>query len=116
MANERHKTRPDEATLAEVTKEMNEPRMAASVRKALGTAAAVNRPFRSDDCVYNRETKEHGLVKQVYAREGVTMYKVWLPAMPDLLRWGHFVSDWAEGVLEPSDKMLVQSACLPNGL
>jgi hypothetical protein len=35
------------------------------------------------------------------------MYKVWLPATPQLLRWGHFVSDWAEDVLELSDNVLL---------
>jgi hypothetical protein len=99
MANEKHS---DDVTLVEVAKEMAEPRMSASARKALGTSASANRPFRFDEGVYNRNTKEYGVVRQVYEKDGVTMYKVWLPATPNSLRWGHFVSDWAEGVLEPS--------------
>ena len=116
MANEQHKENRDNLTLAEVAKEMNEPRMAASVRKTLGTSAVPNRPFRPDDCVYNRDTKEHGLVKQVYEKDGITMYQVWLPATLELLRWGHFVSDWAEDVLDLSDNVLLRSTCSPNGL
>jgi hypothetical protein len=30
------------------------------------------------------------------------------------LRWGHFVSDWAESVLELSDKLASESARLPT--
>jgi hypothetical protein len=44
------------------------------------------------------------------------MYKVWLPATPNTLRWGRFVSDWAEGVLEPWDKIASESARWPTGL
>jgi hypothetical protein len=104
MVDENNKGDLYAATLARVTKEMNEPRMVASVRKTPGTSASATRPFRFDEGVYNRNTKEHGLVRQVYEKDGVTMYRVWLPATTDSLRGGHFVSDWAESVLEPSDK------------
>ena len=89
--------------------------MAASVRKTLGSFSAADCLFRPDDCVYNQDTKEHGLVKQVYEKDGVTRYKVWLPATLELLRWGHFVSDWAEGVLGLSDNILLRSARLYAG-
>jgi hypothetical protein len=114
--NEKHKKHSDDVTLAEVTREMNEPRIPASVRKVLETSVPVNCRFRTEDCVYNRDTKEHGLVKQAYDKESIIMYEVWLPATPNSLRWGHFVSDWAEDILEPSDKLLVPSARLPPGL
>jgi hypothetical protein len=110
MANEHDRNDLDDATLASVAKEMDEPRMTASVRKTLRTPAASTRPFRLNEGVHNRNTKEHGLVRQVYEKDGVTMYKVWLPATTNSLRWGYFVSDWAEGVLEPSDNVLVKSA------
>jgi hypothetical protein len=116
MANTNGRNQLDEATFASVAGEMAKPRMTASVRKTLGIFSAANCLFCPDDCVYNRDTKEHGLVKQVYERDGVTMYKVWLPATLELLRWGHFVSDWAEGVLDLSDNVLLRSDRLPNGL
>jgi hypothetical protein len=65
--------------------------------------------FRLDQCVYNRDTKEHGLIREVYEQYGVIVYVVWIPATPHSLRFGHHVSDWAETVLEPSDKVLVPS-------
>jgi hypothetical protein len=103
MPDENNKDDPYAAILARVTNEMGQPRMAASVRETLETSAAATRRFRFDEGVYNRNTKEHGLVRQVYEKDGITMYKVWLPATTDPLRGGHFVSDWAESVLEPSD-------------
>jgi hypothetical protein len=108
MVNEKHNRHPDDATLAELTKETNRPRVTASVRKALEVSAAANRPFHPNQCVYNRETKEHGLIREVYEKNGVLMYEVRIPAMPDSLKWGYFVSDWAEGVLEPSEKTFVR--------
>jgi hypothetical protein len=109
MADENDKNNPDDVAVGGVAEEMAEPRTAELVRKTPGTPAAANCQFRVDDCVYNRNTEEHGLVKQVYEMDGVTMCKVWLPAGPDLLRWGHFVSDWAEGELELSDNLLLRS-------
>jgi hypothetical protein len=114
MVNENDTDELHDVTLASVTKEMDEPRTTASVRETLRTRAAATRPFRLDECVYDRNTMEHGLVKQVYEKDGVTMYKVWLPAKLNSLRWGHFVSDWAEGVLEASVEVSPESAWLPN--
>ena len=110
MTNKNSRSHLNELTLASVIREMAGPRMTASVRKILGTSAAADCPFRRKEYVYNRDTKEHGLVRQVYERAGVTMYKVWVPLTPDLLRWGHFVSDWAESVLELSDDVLLKAA------
>jgi hypothetical protein len=114
MANENDKNHLYDAILARVAKKMNEPRLAASVRETLETSAAATRRFRFDEGVYNRNTKEDGMVRQVYEKDGVTMYRVWLPATTDPLRGGHFVSDWAEGVLEPSEKVVSESAPLPT--
>jgi hypothetical protein len=109
MDNKNGRDRLHERTLAHVAQEMAEPLMTAAVWKTLGKFAAANCLFRTDDCVYNQNTKEHGLVRQVYERDGVTMYKVWLPATPGSMQWGHLVSDWAEGVLELSDNLLLRS-------
>jgi len=106
----------DGAALGGDAKEPAEPRTATSVRKTAETSAPVSCRFCAEECVYNRDTKEHGLIREVYEKDGIIMYEVWLPAASDSLRWGHFVSDWAEGVLEPSDKIVVRSARLPNGL
>jgi hypothetical protein len=116
MADENNKDDLYAATLARVTKEMNQPRMPASVREAIGTPVASTHSFRLNEGVCNRNTKEHGLIRQIYEKDGVTMYKVWLPAITNSLRWGHFVSNWAEGVLEPSDKVAPESAPLPTGV
>jgi hypothetical protein len=86
-----------------------------SAWKALDISVPANCRFRTEDWVYNRDTNEHGLIRLVYEKDGVIMYEAWLPATPNSLRWGHFVSDWAEGVLEPSDRIPGPSACLPDG-
>jgi hypothetical protein len=109
------KNQHDGAPLGGDTKEPAELRTAASARKTAEASAPVKCRFRAEECVYNRDTKEHGLIREVYEKDGIIMYEVWLPATPNSLRWGHFVSDWTEGVLEPSDKLLVRSARLPNG-
>jgi hypothetical protein len=109
MADENDKNNLDDVALGGVAEEMAESRTAAPVRKTPRTRAAANSQFRVEDSVYNRNTGEHGLVRQVYQMDGITMYKVWLAAGPGLLRWGHFVSDWAEGVLELSDNLLLRS-------
>jgi hypothetical protein len=55
------------------------------------------------------------LIRHVFRKDDVTMYKAWLPARPDLLHWGHYVSDWAECVLERADNVPPQPDRLPNG-
>jgi hypothetical protein len=109
MADTDDTTHLNEVILARVAAGMGKSRMTASARRTLGAFAA-NSLFRPDECVYNRDTKEHGQVKHAYEKDGVTMYKVWLPAPPEVFGWGHFVSDWAEGVLELSRKILLESA------
>jgi hypothetical protein len=49
MVNEKHKNHPDDVTLAEHTKEMNESRTTASARKALELAAAAIGPFHPNE-------------------------------------------------------------------
>jgi hypothetical protein len=108
MVKEKHTNQPDGGTLAELTKETNRPRTTASVRKAQELSAAATRPVHPNECVYNRETKEYGLIRQVHEKNGLVMYEVRIPAIPDSLKWGFFVSDWAEAALEPSDKKFVR--------
>jgi hypothetical protein len=89
-----------DAVLARIVEEMAEPRMASSVREALGTSKIANHLFQPKDHVYNRDTKEHGVVNRVYERDGVVMYEVWVPATRYALQWGHFLSDWPENALD----------------
>jgi hypothetical protein len=114
MANESDRNRQDDASFGGDAKELAEPRTAASAGKTPETSTAVKCRFHPEECVYNRDTKELGLVREVYEKDGVIMCGVWLPATPNSLRWGHFVSDWVEDVLEPSDKILVRSARSPD--
>jgi len=88
--------------------------MTASVRKASGAPVRANRQFRLGTWVHNRGTKEHGMVRRGYEKDGATMYEVWLPATRNSLAWGYHVSDWAESVLELSGNGLPKSARLSN--
>jgi hypothetical protein len=115
VANKSDRNHQDDTSVGGDAKEPAESRTA-SVGKTRETSAPGRCRFRPEECVYNQDTKEHGLIGEVYEKDGVIMYQVWLPATPNSLRWGHLVSDWAEGVLEPSDRILVRSARLPNGL
>lgn len=99
---------------ARVRKAMTRPRMTASSRSIARTSLSGSCRFRPEQWVYNRYTKEHGLIRHVYRKDGVTMYKAWLPVTPDLLHWGHYVSDWAECVLERADDIRLHSDWLPN--
>jgi hypothetical protein len=65
MANENDKNHLYDAILARVTKEMDQPRMSACVRETLGTPAATTRPFRLNEGISHRNTKEYGVVRQV---------------------------------------------------
>jgi hypothetical protein len=62
---------------------MAEPRVIASVRNASEPPAAATSPFRPGDLLYNRNTKEDGLVTQVYEKDGVTMYEVLVSGKPN---------------------------------
>jgi hypothetical protein len=67
--------------LAEVQKEMAQPRMAASVRNNM--EIFMIEKFREGTLLHNPETKEDGLVTRVYQRDRQTMYEVWVPVKPD---------------------------------
>jgi hypothetical protein len=110
MRDKSDRNRLRDVTLAHIAKEMARPLMTDGVWQILGQSAAARCLFHPDDCVYNQNTKEHGLVRRVYEKDGVTTYEVWLPATPGSLQWGHLVSDWTETVLELSDNLLLRSA------
>jgi hypothetical protein len=97
-----------------VRKSTTGPRVTASPRNTARRSTSAGCRFRLEQRVYNRDTKEQGLVRDVYKKDGVIMYKAWLPAAPRLLHWGHFVSDWAEGVLERVDEVLLHWDRFPN--
>jgi hypothetical protein len=60
--------------------------------------------------VYNRNTKEDGAVRKVYETNGVTMYEVAVPMQGDAWAPGHYISDWAEDVLRPSNNDRLKSS------
>jgi hypothetical protein len=57
-----------------------------------------------DQILFNRNTKEKGMVGRVYELSGVTMYevRVWVDFQGFSI--GSNVSDWAEDVLEPEQR------------
>jgi len=57
--------------------------------------------FSMDQILFNRNTKEKGMVGRVYELNGVTMYEVRVPLDIQGFSIGSNVSDWAEDVLEP---------------
>jgi len=66
--------------------------------------------FRMGELLHNRNTNEDGLVKRVYqVGGGGIMYQVAVPVVRDTWAGNHYVSDWAESVLE-----LSQNACLKS--
>jgi hypothetical protein len=58
--------------------------------------------FQRRDLVYNRNTKEDGAIRKVYEKNGATMYEVAVPKHRDSWISGHYISDWAEDILQPS--------------
>jgi len=60
--------------------------------------------FSMDQILFNRNTKEKGMVGRVYELNGVTMYEVRVPVDFKGFSIGSNVSDWAENVLEPEQR------------
>jgi hypothetical protein len=98
-----------EATLASVVKEMAKARIAASVREGIGkTFMTAHAKFCTGELLHNRNTKEDGLVTRVYQLskgqgDWDIMYEVLVPSRPNTWAASHYVSDWTESILEPSD-------------
>jgi hypothetical protein len=112
MSYKNTKEHRDEATLSSVMKEMAKPRLAVSVRKGIAeTSYDCQAKFHIGVLLHNRNTKEDGLVTRVYqpADCGKIMYEVAVPILPGTWAGRHYVSDWAESVLEFSDNAILKS-------
>jgi hypothetical protein len=114
-----------------VRKEMSEPRKTKSVRieedkiknRAYLAAQAflrelralINDKFQKKDAVYNRNTKEDGVVRRVYERNGKAAYEVAVPKYSDSWFAGFNISDWTGEVLELSgnDRVIAISSNVP---
>ena len=97
-----------DATFLAVVKEMAKPHLVASVRAALTQTVAsgmygfrrlathgCRKPkFHTGQLVYNRSTKEDGLVSRVFADDGIITYEVWVPQITDSWAPGHWISHW----------------------
>jgi hypothetical protein len=99
-------------TLAEVQKEMAEPRRTASVRNNM--EIFMIEKFREGALLHNPEAREDGLVSRVYQSDGHTMYEVWVPVNRVTWALGHYVSNWAESKLELSDNAELESSDKPR--
>jgi len=66
--------------------------------------------------VYNRDTREDGLIRRAYEKNGATMYEVAVPLMKDSWGRGYCISDWGENVLQLSSNELLKSSPLEGGL
>jgi len=59
----------------------------------------MRKKFKLEDLVYNRNTKEDGIIRQIYETNGVAMCEVAVPQNRDSWISGFYISDWAEDVL-----------------
>ena len=66
--------------------------------------------FRLKDLVYNRNTKEDGTIRRIYATNGAAMYEVAVPQQADSWAGGFYISDWVEDVLQPSNNERLKSS------
>ncbi len=58
--------------------------------------------FEYGDFVYNRNTKEDGVIRRAYESNCTAMYEVAVPLRGDSWAGGYYISDWAEDVLQIS--------------
>ena len=72
--------------------------------------------FQLRDLVYNRDTREDGLIRRVYERDGAARYEVAVPLMKDSWGRGYCISDWDENVLQLSNNEDLKSSPLEGGL
>ncbi len=68
--------------------------------------------FQHRDLVYNRNTKEDGVIRRAYKSNGAAMYEVAVPQRGDSWAGGYYISDWAEDVLQPSSNERLKSSTL----
>ncbi len=68
--------------------------------------------FQHRDLVYNRNTKEDGVIRRAYNSNGARMYEVAVPQRGDSWTGGYYISDWAKDVLQPLTNALLKSSSL----
>lgn len=78
-----------------VTKEMAEPRLAASARDKAAK-------FQVAELLHNWDTSEDGRVSSINSNSGVITYEVWVPKDANSWKGGYFISHWRESVLKLS--------------
>ena len=47
--------------------------------------------FRAGQWLYNRQTKEDGLISRVFADHGIIIYEVWVPKKPNSWEAGYWI-------------------------
>ena len=57
--------------------------------------------FHAGQLLYNRKTKEDGLISRIFADHGIIMCEVWVPKEPNSWKAGYWISRWFELVLKP---------------
>ena len=62
--------------------------------------------------MYNRTTKEDGVIRRAYESNGAAMYEVAVPQRGDSWAGGYYISDWAEDVLQLSSNERLKSSTL----
>ena len=72
--------------------------------------------FQHKDLVYNRNTKEDGVIRRAYKSNGTAMYEVAVPQRGNSWAGGYYISDWAEDVLQPSTNALLKSSSLEGAI
>jgi len=72
--------------------------------------------FQVRDLVYNRDTKEDGLIRRTYETNGAAKYEVAVPLTRDSWGGGYCISDWAENVLQPSSNERLKSSPLEGAI
>ena len=73
-------------------------------------ALRVTGKFCVMNMLFNRKTKEDGVVLRVYEKNGAAMYEVCVPAKRDSWTSGLYFSDWKEDVLQPSTNLVLKTA------
>src|SRR5713226_4434108 len=81
----------------QATKGPNAPSYSGPFKRVLRGFMTAN--FQLRDLVYNRNTKEDGLIRRVYEANGAAMYEVAVPQQGNSWSAGYNISDWAEDVL-----------------
>jgi hypothetical protein len=74
------------------------------------------RNFQHRDLVYNRNTKEDGVIRRAYESNGAAMYEVAAPQQGDSWAGGYNISDWAEDVLQLSSNGHLKSSTLKGAI